>query len=97
VQAPERSNPTDGDRDGVWHAGENPAVEENSPAGDLADVDQLVGVLVLASTPTEPEVTDVTPASTARVLICDHHGIRARMLGQPGFGFDVEGNAEFHP
>src|SRR6266851_3530621 len=35
------------------------------------------------STPTEPQVTDVTPASTAGVLMGDHQRILAGMLGQP--------------
>jgi hypothetical protein len=97
VQAPEGSDPADRDGDRVGHPRDNPAVEEDPPAADLADVDQLLGVLVLSSTPTEPEVTDVTSASTARVLIGDHHRIRARMLSQPVAGLVVEGDDEFQP
>jgi hypothetical protein len=39
VQAAKWSDPADGDRDRLRHAGENPAVEEDPPAADLADVD----------------------------------------------------------
>jgi len=97
VQPTKRSDPTDGDRDGGRHARDDPAVEEDPPAADRADVDQLARVLVLLATPTEPEVTDVTPASTARVLVGDHHRIAARMLGQPVAGLLVEGYQELHP
>ena len=95
MQAAEWSDPADGDGDRVRHPRDNPAVEEDPPAGHLADADQLVRVLILSSTPTEPEVTDVTPASTARVLIRDHHRIRARMLSQPVPCLFVEGDDEF--
>ena len=97
VQPTERSDAADGDGDGGRHPPDDPAVEEDPPAADRADVDQLARVLVLLATPTEPEVTDVTPASTARVLVGDHHRIAARMLGQPVAGLVVEGDQELHP
>jgi len=96
MQAAEWSDAADCDRDRMRHASENPAVEEDSPASDLADVDQLAGVLVFSPTPTEPEATDVTPASTTRVLIGDHHRIRAGMFGQPALGLVVEVDQELH-
>jgi hypothetical protein len=96
VQAAEWSEAAHGDGDGSRHAGENPTVEQHPPAANLADVDQPVRVLVLSPTPTEPEVTDVTPASTTDVLIGDDQRIRAGMLGQPAFGLVVEGDSEFH-
>jgi hypothetical protein len=96
VQAAEWSEAADGDGDGRRHAGENPTVEKDAPAADLADVDQPVRVLVLSPTPTEPEVTDVTPASTTDVLIGDDQRIRARMLGQPALGLVVDDDSEFH-
>jgi hypothetical protein len=97
VQAAEWPEPGNRDRNGGRHPRHNPAVEKDAPPGRLADVDQLAGVLVLAPTPTEPEVTDVTPASTARVLVGDHHRIAARVLGQPVPGLIVEGDQELHP
>ena len=97
MQAAKRSNPGDGDRDGLWHAGENPAIEKHPPPAGLADVDQPIRVLIFSPTPTEPEVTDVTAASTAGVLIRDHHRIRVRMLGQPAPGLVVEGDEKLHP
>ncbi len=42
MQTPEWSDPADGDGDRLWHAHENPAVEEDPPTANLADVDQLV-------------------------------------------------------
>ena len=96
MQAAEGSDPGDRDRDGVWHPADNPVVEKDPLAADLADVDQPAGVLILSPTPTEPKVTDVTAASAARVLIRDHHGIRARMLGQPAPGLVVEGDEKLH-
>jgi len=59
MQAAEWSDAAHCDRDRMRHASENPAVEEDSPTGDLADVDQLARVLVFSPTPTEPQVTDV--------------------------------------
>ena len=97
MQAAEGSDPGDRDRDRVRHPADNPAVEKDPPAADLADVDQPAGVLILSPTPTEAEVTDVTAASTAGVLIRDHHGIRARMLGKPAPGLVVEGDEKLHP
>ena len=96
MQSAERPDPADGDGDGERHPGGDPTVEQDRPAADLADVDQLARILILLATPTEPQVTDVTPASTARVLVGDHHRIRAGMLGQPAFGLVVEGDSEFH-
>jgi len=97
VQSAERPDPADGDGDGGRHPGGDPAVEQDRPAADLTDVDQLARILVLLATPTESEVTDVTPASTARVLVGDHHRIAARVLGQPVAGLVVEGDQELHP
>src|SRR5438309_1011686 len=76
-QAAEGSGAGDGHRYRGWYPADKPVVEKDSPAADLADVDQPAGVLILSPTPTEPEVTDVTAASTAGVLIRDHHGIGA--------------------
>ena len=97
MQAAEWSDPAHRDRDRVRHASHDPAVEKDPPAADLADVHQVIGALVFWTTPTEPEVTDVTAASTAGVLIRDHHGIRARMLGKPAPGLVVEGDEKLHP
>jgi hypothetical protein len=96
MEAAEGPDSGDRDRNRCRHPGKNPAVEQDSPAGDLANVDQLTGVLVLSSTPTEPQVTDVTSASTARVLVGQHHRFRARVLGQPALGLVVEVNQEAH-
>lgn len=96
MQPTKRSDATDGDGDGGRHPRDDPAVEEDPPAAERADVDQLARILVLLATPTEPEVTDVTPASTAGVLVRDDHRIAARMLGQPVAGLVVERDQELH-
>jgi hypothetical protein len=97
VQAAERPDAADRNGDRGWHPGHDPPVEQDPPTGNFADVDQLVRVLVLLATPTEPEVTDVTAASAARVSVGDHHRIGGRMLGQPVAGLFVEGDQELHP
>jgi len=97
VQAAEWPEAANRDRNGGRHARDNPAVDKDPPAARLADVDQLVGVLVIAPTPTEPEVTDVTPASTSMVGVGDHHRVGAGMLGQPVAGLVVEVDPELHP
>jgi hypothetical protein len=96
MEAAEGPDSGDRDRNRCRHAGKNPAVEQHSPAADLAYLDQLTGVVVLSSTPTEPQVTDVTSASTAPVLVGEHHRIRARVLGQPALGLVVDGDQEVH-
>jgi hypothetical protein len=58
-------------------------VEQDSATGNLPDIHELPGAPFPRSAPTEPQVTDVTPASTAGVLVGDHQRILARMLGQP--------------
>jgi len=91
MQAAEWSDPAHRDRDRVWHASHDPPVEKDPPAADLADVHQVIGALVFWTTPTEPEVTDVTPTSTAGVRVRDHHRVRAGMFGQPPLRLVVEG------
>jgi len=83
VQTPKGSEAADCHRDRGGHPGHDPPVEQDPAAGRLANVDELLGVLIARLAPTEPQVTDVTPASTAGVLIGDHQGILAGMLGQP--------------
>jgi hypothetical protein len=83
VQTPKGSEAADRHRDSGGHPGHDSPIEQNPATGCLANVDELLGVLSSRLAPTEPQVTDVTPASTARVLIGDHQGILAGMLGHP--------------
>ncbi len=70
-------------------------VEQDPAAGCLPDIHELPGVLVSRPAPTEPQVTDVTSASTAGVLVGDHQRILTRMLGEPLPGLVVKRHEEF--
>jgi hypothetical protein len=83
VQTAKWSEATDRHWDGGGHPGHDSPVEQDPTTGRLANVDELLGVLIARLAPTEPQVTDVTSASTASVLVGDHQRILAGMLGQP--------------
>jgi hypothetical protein len=83
VQTAKWSEAADRHRDRGGHPGHDPPIEQDPATGRLANVDELLGVLIPRLAPTEPEVTNVTPASTAGVLISDHQRIVAGMHGQP--------------
>jgi hypothetical protein len=83
VQAAKRPNPADGDRDHTRHPRHDPAVKQDAAPTELADVDQVGGLLVPAPAPTEPQVTDVTAASTSGVREGEHEGHLAWVLGEP--------------
>ena len=70
-------------RNRARHTSHDSLVEENPATGYNPYVHELPGVLVSCSAPTEPQVTDVTPASTAGVLVSDQQRIVAGMLRQP--------------
>ena len=90
----ERSEATYGDRDLARHARHDARVEEDAPAGHLADVDQF-GPFIASPAPTEPQVTNVTSASTARVAIGDDERILAGMLAEPMLRSIVQYDGEF--
>jgi len=82
VQAAERAETTNGDRDDVRDARHDSRVEKDPPAGYRADVDEgrlLVGL----PAPTEPQVTDVTSASATRVAVGDDKRIPVWVLLEP--------------
>ena len=93
MQAPERSEATNGDRDPLRHARHDSWVEKDPPAGHFADIDQS-GLLVASAAPTEPQVTNVTPASAAGVAVGDDERVSAGMLVEPALGLVVEDNGE---
>src|SRR5713226_7155227 len=82
VKPLERSETTNGDWDLPRHAGHDSRVDKDPPAGHRADVDQL-GPFIASAAPTEPQVTNVTSASTARIAVGDDEGITAGMLLEP--------------
>ena len=94
MQTAKRSDTTESDRDCPRHAGQDPAVEQNQTAADLPNIDQLIGACIPLAAPTEPEVTDVTPASTTGDLIGQHQRILTWMFGQPPLGLFVERDDE---
>jgi len=53
MQTAERSDATNGHRDGSRHARQDARVEQDPPAGHVADIDQRV-LLIASAAPTEP-------------------------------------------
>lgn len=94
MQAAERSQSPNGDRNDSRHARHDASIQEQLAVGNLADVDQLVQARIAVAAPTEPEVTNVTPASTSSVLISDDERILTRVLVQPPARLLVEGDVE---
>lgn len=90
MQTAKRADAADRDGNVDGHTGHDPSVEQDPATAHLADFDELLGALFARSAPTEPQVTNVTPASTAGVLIGNHQGVLARMLLEPATGLFVE-------
>src|SRR5258708_34713784 len=94
MQAPERAKAPDRDRDPLRHARPDSRIEQDPPAGHFADIDQR-GLLIASAAPTEPQVTNGTSASTARVAIGDDERISVGMLIEPLPCPLVEDDGEF--
>jgi hypothetical protein len=94
VEAPEWSEATNGDRNPVRHSRLDSGIEENAPAGHFADIDQL-SLRIASAAPTEPQVTDVTSPSTARVAISDDERIPVGVLVEPAPCLVIEYDVEF--
>ena len=94
MQPLERSEATNGDRDLARQARHDSRVEKDPPAGHRADINQC-GLLIASPAPTEPQVTNVTSASTARVAIGDDEWIPVGMLAEPAPRPIVEYDEEF--
>ena len=98
MQAPERSDSTNRDRDPVGHARRDSRVKKDSPAGHRPDIDQA-RPLIASPAPTEPQVTNVTSTSTARIAVGDDECIPVGMLAEPSPRPIVEFDSELvhHP
>ena len=94
MQAPERSDSTNRDRDPVGHARRDSRVKKDSPAGHRPDIDQA-RPLIASPAPTEPQVTNVTSASAARVAVSDDERIPVGVLVEPAPCLVVEDDGEF--
>ncbi len=92
MQTAKGSEAADRHRDRGWHPGHDSPIEQDPATGRLPNIDEVLGVLISRLAPTEPQVTNVTPASTAGVLIGDHQRILAGMLGEPLLRLLVEGD-----
>jgi len=93
VQALERSEATNGDRDAARHARHDLWVEKDPTAGHFADIDQ-VGLVGVSVAPTEPQVTKVTSASTAGIAIGDDQGVPGGVLVEPAARLVIECDGE---
>ena len=82
MQALEWSEATNSHRDRAWHARHDSRVEKDPPTGHRADIDQC-RPLIASPAPTEPQVTNVTSASTARIAVGDDERIPVRVLLEP--------------
>jgi hypothetical protein len=94
VQTLERSEATNRDGDLPSHPRHDSRVQEDAPAGHLSDIDQL-GPFIASPAPTEPQVTNVTSASTARVAIGDYERILVGVLVEPALRSIVQYDGEF--
>ena len=78
----EWSEATNGDRDLARHAGHDSWVDKDPPAVHCADIDQCRS-LIASAAPTEPQVTNVTSASTARIAVGNDERIPIGVLLEP--------------
>jgi len=93
VQAAEGSEAANGDGDPARHASHDARIEKDPPTGQHADFDQRRPIIP-SPAPTEPQVTNVTPASAAGVAVGDDEGIPGGVLVEPAPSLVVEDNGE---
>lgn len=93
VQAPQRSGATNGDRDAPRHASHDFRVEKDPTAGHLADLDQS-GLVFASAAPTEPQVTNVSSATTVGVAIGDDERVAIGVLVEPAACLVIEHDGE---
>jgi len=94
VQAAERAEAANGDGNPARHAGHDSRIEKDPPTGHRADLDER-GPFIASPAPTEPQVTNVTPASAARVAIGDDERILGGVLDEPVPCLVVEYDGEY--
>lgn len=94
MQALERSEASNRDRDLSRHPRHDSRVEQDPPAGHFPDIDQS-GLLIASAAPTEPQVTNVTSASAARVAVGDDKRIPVGVLVEPAAGPVIKYHGEF--
>jgi hypothetical protein len=94
MQAAERAEAPDRDRDRVRHARHDSRIEKDPPAAHCADIDQH-GMIVASAAPPEPQVTNVTSASAACVAVGDDDRIPFRVRVEPAPCPVVEYHSEF--
>ena len=82
MQPAERADASNGDRDLARHPRHDSWVDKDPPAGHLPDIDQR-RALIASAAPTEPQVTNVTSASTARVAVGDDERVVVGMIIEP--------------
>ena len=70
METTERLEAPGGHREPSRHVGADSPIEKDPPTGHLADIDQR-GSPIASPAPTEPQVTNVTSASTARIAVGD--------------------------
>jgi len=75
VEAPKRAQAANCDRDPTGHSGHDPAVQQDPAPVYLADSDRPLRFLFSPPAPTEPQVTDVTAASAATILVRDDQAV----------------------
>ena len=93
MQASEWSEAANGDPDPVGHARPDSGIEKDAPAGNRADIYEC-GALIASPAPTEPQVTNVTSASAARVAIGDDERIVVGVLVEPAPCLAIEYDGE---
>ncbi len=79
AQWPDASN---GDGYLLGHSADDALVDEDPPAGHVANVDERRPLVSLLA-PTQPHLTNVTAAATAAIFVSNNEGIPAWMLVQP--------------
>jgi hypothetical protein len=93
VQTPEWSEAAHSDGNRPRHARHDARVEKNAAAGHVADIDQRRS-LIASAAPTEPQVTNVTSASTATIAIGDDERIPGGVLVKPAPRVVIEDDGE---
>ncbi|MEO6797775.1 MAG: hypothetical protein ABI401_08300 [Candidatus Dormibacter sp.] len=82
----------DGYRDRLRHSRPDAAIQQDTAAGELADILQVRRPALAAPAPTDPEVTDVTPASTASISKGENERIATGVEVEPPASLLIQGD-----